>query len=145
MYTPTNWQTGDVITADKLNHMEEGISGSGYDLILGWDDEENTYTGIGKSFDELFSKISSGMPLNAWFFDGSYYPMICACNEEDNYILFRYLILMNDELQLDATRIKLSSDGMAVGSDINPEAYAYTYSNGKYTFTYFDPSNQDGQ
>jgi hypothetical protein len=24
-YTPTNWQTGDVVTADKLNHIENGI------------------------------------------------------------------------------------------------------------------------
>lgn len=24
-YTPTNWQTGDVITAEKLNNMEAGI------------------------------------------------------------------------------------------------------------------------
>lgn len=24
-YTPTEWATGDVITADKLNHIEEGI------------------------------------------------------------------------------------------------------------------------
>ena len=24
-YTPTNWQTGDTITAEKLNHMEGGI------------------------------------------------------------------------------------------------------------------------
>ena len=26
-YTPTEWATGDVITADKLNHMEDGIGG----------------------------------------------------------------------------------------------------------------------
>lgn len=24
-YTPTDWQTGDIITADKLNNMEDGI------------------------------------------------------------------------------------------------------------------------
>ena len=24
-YTPTEWQTGDVVTAAKLNHMENGI------------------------------------------------------------------------------------------------------------------------
>lgn len=26
-YTKQNWQTGDTITAEKLNHMEDGISG----------------------------------------------------------------------------------------------------------------------
>lgn len=25
-YTPTAWNTGDVITADKLNHIEQGVS-----------------------------------------------------------------------------------------------------------------------
>lgn len=28
-YTPTNWQTGDTITAEKLNNMESGIAESG--------------------------------------------------------------------------------------------------------------------
>ena len=28
-YTPTNWQKGDVITAEKLNKMEQGIAQGG--------------------------------------------------------------------------------------------------------------------
>ena len=28
-YTKQTWQTGDVITADKLNHMEDGIAAGG--------------------------------------------------------------------------------------------------------------------
>ena len=28
-YNKQTWQTGDVITADKLNHMEDGIAGGG--------------------------------------------------------------------------------------------------------------------
>lgn len=24
-YTPTDWKTGNIITADKLNNMEDGI------------------------------------------------------------------------------------------------------------------------
>ena len=31
-YTPTVWQTGDVITAEKLNKAEQGIAGA-YDII----------------------------------------------------------------------------------------------------------------
>lgn len=27
-YIPTNWQTGDVITAEKLNHLEGGVVGT---------------------------------------------------------------------------------------------------------------------
>lgn len=25
-YTPTNWQDGDIITAEKLNNLEQGIA-----------------------------------------------------------------------------------------------------------------------
>lgn len=32
-YTPTNWQTGDVITAEKLNNMEAGIGDLDTDKI----------------------------------------------------------------------------------------------------------------
>ena len=28
-YTPSNWQNGDVITAEKLNKMENGIASAG--------------------------------------------------------------------------------------------------------------------
>ena len=27
-YTPTNWKTGDIVTSEKLNHMEGGITNS---------------------------------------------------------------------------------------------------------------------
>ena len=27
-YVKTNWETGDIITAEKLNHMENGIANS---------------------------------------------------------------------------------------------------------------------
>lgn len=28
-YTPTNWATGDVITAEKLNKLEQGVASAG--------------------------------------------------------------------------------------------------------------------
>lgn len=31
-YTPTVWATGDIITAEKLNKMEQGIAGAGLQL-----------------------------------------------------------------------------------------------------------------
>lgn len=36
-YEPTNWQNGDIITAEKLNKMENGIG----NLIIEWIDDEN--------------------------------------------------------------------------------------------------------
>lgn len=34
-YDKQNWQTGDVITANKLNHIEDGIANGGGVLITG--------------------------------------------------------------------------------------------------------------
>lgn len=33
-YTPTNWQTGDTITAEKLNNMESGIEAANETLVI---------------------------------------------------------------------------------------------------------------
>lgn len=33
-YTPNTWQTGDTITATKLNNIEQGISDTNYDLVI---------------------------------------------------------------------------------------------------------------
>ena len=33
-YTPYTWQTGDTITAARLNNMEDGIAASGYDAVF---------------------------------------------------------------------------------------------------------------
>lgn len=54
-YTKTNWQNGDIITAEKLNNMEDGIAGSSsgavrvilYDERL--DPEANKYIGTGQT------------------------------------------------------------------------------------------------
>ena len=29
MYTPNTWSTGDIITAEKLNNLEQGVAGAG--------------------------------------------------------------------------------------------------------------------
>lgn len=33
-YVKTNWETGDIITEEKLNHIEDGIAASGSPLVL---------------------------------------------------------------------------------------------------------------
>ena len=43
-YTPTNWQDGDIITADKLNHLEQGIAANEQgieDTTLEFSDPDN--------------------------------------------------------------------------------------------------------
>lgn len=66
-YIPTEWKTGDVITADKLNNMESGIAngGSGGSTAIiatitpAPDDELYEYK-CDKTFDELVQALEGG-------------------------------------------------------------------------------------
>lgn len=70
-YTKNTWANGDVITAAKLNHMEDGIegAGSGYDAVIrlthaesSADDSTTSLTPsiVSGTFDQLHDKISDG-------------------------------------------------------------------------------------
>ena len=57
-YEKQTWTTGDVITANKLNHIEDGIAEENFDLVLTElaGEVDSTYTLKGLSFDELYEK-----------------------------------------------------------------------------------------
>ena len=58
-YTKQTWETGDVITAEKLNHMEDGIggtSGAGEILIIHVT-YDNTGTFLDKTWQEIFDAM----------------------------------------------------------------------------------------
>lgn len=57
-YTKNNWQTGDVITAEKLNHMEDGIANSGGLLV--WIYGEGSNKVFDKTAREVFTALESG-------------------------------------------------------------------------------------
>ena len=57
-YTPTNWTTGDTITATKLNKMEQGIAdGGGGALII-----TDTNGTLDKTFAEIYDALANGVP-----------------------------------------------------------------------------------
>ena len=51
-YEKQTWECGDVITAEKMNHMEEGISESGEIMIVNIVRENNEYH-IDKTFEQM--------------------------------------------------------------------------------------------
>lgn len=66
-YEKQTWQTGETITAQKLNHMEDGIfqsSSKSNDLVITTtyldDDESFTISGHGLSIDEIGEKVKNG-------------------------------------------------------------------------------------
>lgn len=63
-YTPTEWSSGDLITAERLNKMENGIAGSGGAYIV--NAVTNAETGIvtlDKTFLEIETAYLAGKPV----------------------------------------------------------------------------------
>ena len=65
-YTPTTWQTGDTITATKLNKIENGIAnaGGGFDAFIYKERGTGNWQIIG-DFNSALAKVQSGVPLSA--------------------------------------------------------------------------------
>lgn len=64
-YEKNIWATGDVVTAEKLNHMEEGIeaggSGGGVFVVTFTAPTSGTnIDSVDKTFDEVLSALKSG-------------------------------------------------------------------------------------
>lgn len=53
-YEPTNWKKGDVVTAAKLNHLENGIADGAGELIVHLTENDGTW-----SADQTFADIDS--------------------------------------------------------------------------------------
>lgn len=58
-YTPTTWQSGDVITSTKLNKLEQGVAGNILivDIInVGWLQTDKTYG-------QIYDALNNGVPV----------------------------------------------------------------------------------
>lgn len=74
-YTPTNWTTGDTITASAMNKIENGIANAGgYDLVILADMSNGHGLGLLEASDisvlqgdvlDCEEKIDNGEPVNA--------------------------------------------------------------------------------
>lgn len=68
-YTPTEWETGDTITAALLNKMENGIAaGGGYDLVLSVPHNDLIAANVTVESGSILAceqKIADGEPVNA--------------------------------------------------------------------------------
>ena len=71
-YTKQTWATGDTVTADKLNHMEDGIDSAGgasYDLVIELDDNNVGSAESGEVISGTFTAcetkaLTNTQPLN---------------------------------------------------------------------------------
>ena len=125
-YTKNSWKSGDIITATKLNHMEDGIyaaneggdtPGAGcfvFDLNLGVDDHDNII--IDSASKTLSEIISAGetQPVYArlMFADWSDMSNIyLQCCVQDNSVL------IHEEFYVGNHRYFILADGIIDGTD----------------------------
>lgn len=129
-YTPTNWQTGDTITAEKLNKLENGVAAlSNYDIVF-----KKTYDSVtadGLSVEELYQKGAEN--LNAVLItdgESARNPFSYSLYIEDGvtYVSFEFLAMGGGETIIN----RIGTDGTAY--IFNNDA-TFTYSNGHYVFT----------
>lgn len=108
-YVKTTWQTGDVITAEKLNNMEDGIEGAvAYDHVVNYDEGSSQFD-------------TSASDIVGWIGDGetvglSYNGAPCA----------PFLYTGEDDYPYSATVLIAGSSGVNV-KRAYIEAYQGTY------------------
>lgn len=97
-YTKQTWATGDIITASKLNHIEDGIENSDYDLIIatkgvGYYDFSSLLVSdieiVRGDILDLEDKLDNGEPVNGVFIcyesPSSYNPTIANTGSVARY------------------------------------------------------------
>lgn len=70
-YTPTNWTTGDTITATKLNKIEQGIANAGSALICRTIDDGG-YFYLDHTAQEIYEALLSGTPAYILYEEGDF-------------------------------------------------------------------------
>lgn len=65
-YTPTNWQTGDTVTAEKLNNMEQGIEAANDVFVVTLTPTAEDFSGVmDKTCAEITAAYEAGKDI--WF------------------------------------------------------------------------------
>lgn len=77
-YTPTNWQNGDTITADKLNKLEQGVASAGGGALI--------VTAANGTLNKTWKEIHDAAPL-VWVEEGGgYFALGAVLEVGGNYI-----------------------------------------------------------
>lgn len=115
-YTPTTWATGDTITAEKLNKMEDGIATAELFAINVDYDENNQYI-MDKTIDEILNALDNGQyvyasdaanfyhPENFLYVNENYYSFIFTTiyvnTANDNKPLIKSLFITNTGITIE--------------------------------------------
>lgn len=115
-YVKQTWETGQTITADKLNHIEDGVANSGGGLTVRFitNDSGMTYT-ADKTFEECMSALENDIDVKGFYGpdDGTVpTPLICDGGYRGEFggIWFSYSTVFISDATLNAITFTLKPD-----------------------------------
>ncbi len=120
-YTKNTWETGDIVSSQKLNHIEDGIANAGSAFFINASDSENEeafFTTLDKTWQEIYDAYSSGT-LCVIRYSGDTF--------EDIYVVVavKKRVYMNeDTTQTTELTVEISGWNNAYASD-TPDGYPY--------------------
>lgn len=119
-YTPTVWQTGDIVTSDRLNKIENGIAGAYNDLFIvkfSYDQATSTIV-CNKTFEEIKAKFDSGESDNmvAYAMGVSSCGQITESNGQGQIqrVIFYFWIQTNTD-EFSSRFVVITADGISSG------------------------------
>lgn len=101
-YEKQTWQTGDVVTSAKLNHMEDGIAAGGDVFVVHYDGGTSTSD---KSLSEIMSAISDGYVVILVDEMGYWHWM---CDAGGDYVSFQSMHVGEDKLWVSIITVTAS-------------------------------------
>ncbi len=123
-YTPTEWMSGDVITAEKLNNIENGIAHNSSDIVIVTFEDKSPYIDDSHNPVQVGELLKQGKTIFAklkWSPSGTSSSTVQIYNTAD------YIYSVNRESNL----IDISSIAFKFGPDHNgPTIYVSAYDDG---------------
>ena len=124
-YTPHEWTSGEVVTASKMNALEQGVAegGGGYRVTFGWDESLNNGDGgytCDRTLDEIIAAYRDGQYVYAVdeeVYEGevesaSQFELSRAyALEGDMFALFRNTEVWQDGVGMRVWEITMGEDG----------------------------------
>ena len=123
-YEKTNWTSGDVITAEKLNHMEDGIGLAGGSALIVTGTDDGTQITLNKTFGEIKTAYNAGTPIfiTITLSNGVY------TDEEITQVISVKTSLENDEVYVGNVHVFLPSHNGNIIFEVSDNSeYPYCY------------------
>ena len=140
-YTPTNWQTGDIITAEKLNNLENGVAGGGggssdaFEVIFTVERDDETESLIAtcdKTFSEISAAFSANKKIYAWLYDTGYEQTLLSNAQSNNteQFIFSFADIYTGSSTKYIITINSESVNVIDNSTVSPVYLGSSYSSG---------------